>query len=677
MNKNLLQATTLLFLLCGNFLFSQSNLELAKITGDSNPIVSGPTKSAQTVFFLKNTTGTTFGLYNTTPLSATFEVTNEQYAFTAPDNQSSINFGKAVATGGRTLYAPLDVFGPPANGNFTTSGATTAGTGIDIKANHGINMLVSTQPLKAAGAATNGTYHMADLKITFNRPVNNPVLHLAGLGQNTAQLGFATRLDLTASNQNLNDLTLTRRSGNTPSGFQVEGKSIFNGNTSLSATANEGHGSVQINGLGITTLTFKVSIKGLGQTGLDPSSWASDVVSGDGVVISLSVLESDLQITNTVNNTLPTLGQDVIFTVVAKNNGPSANTGILVQNKLPARYQYVSKVVPAGTTYNETTGVWTIGNLADGGSATLTITAKVLFAGTSSTQANISSTGGISDPDPTNNIASVTNACVVEQGNASFDVPATEGAKKFTVIRPLANKGFVVDISILDNSFNLSVNGTLLLPTEVQFQSASTTGINVEFVDGTQYEVGTGVAGSRSIFQMTGTVSAPLVRVVVSDTGAVTLFGSKVSGGPLFPLRLKGTATFNTIPVNNNNNVVITQIGTGPTGITGSIYGINSTTCVCYNDANFSVGTPAATQHGITLLKRAGADNGNWPMNRNSAFTALESNTRGFVITRHPTATLGNITAPQEGMMVYDTTADCLKIYDGTGWKCFSVPTCP
>ncbi len=677
MNKNLLQATTLLFLLCGNFLFSQSNLELAKIAGDSNPIVSGPTKSAQTVFFLKNTTGTIFDLYNTTPLSATFEVTNEQYAFTAPDNQSSINFGKALAVGGRVLYAPLNVFGTSTNANFTTAGATTPGTGINRTSNYGVNMVVSTQDLKAEGKATNGTYHMADLKITFNRPVNNPVLHLAGLGQNTTQLGFATRLDLKASNQDLNSLTLTRLSGNTVDGFQVDTKTISNGNTSFSGTTNEGHGSVRINGLGITTLTFKVSIKGDGKVGSTTDSWASDTVSGDGIVVSLSTLESDLQVTNAVNNTQPTLGQDVIFTVVAKNNGPSANTGIEVQNKLPARYQYVSKVVPTGTTYDETTGIWDIGSLIDGASATLIITAKVLFAGTSTSQSTISSTGGISDPDPKNNIASVTNACVVEQGNASFNVPATEGAKNFTVTRPLPNKGFVVDITILDNSFNLSVNGTLLLPTEVQFQSASTTGINVEFVDGTQYEVGTGVAGSRSIFQMTGTVSAPLVRVVVSDTGAVTLFGSKVSGGPLFPLRLKGTATFNTIPVNNNNNVVITQIGTGPTGITGSIYGINSTTCVCYNDANFSVGTPAATQHGITLLKRAGADNGNWPMNRNSAFTALESNTRGFVITRHPTATLGNITAPQEGMMVYDTTADCLKIYDGTGWKCFSVPTCP
>lgn len=103
----------------------------------------------------------------------------------------------------------------------------------------------------------------------------------------------------------------------------------------------------------------------------------------------------------------------------------------------------------------------------------------------------------------------------------------------------------------------------------------------------------------------------------------------------------------------------------------------------CYNPVtNTGTGTPV--NHGITLLKRAGANNGNWPMNRSSAHTALESNTKGFVITRVPTSGLSAITNPVEGMMVYDTTAKCLKIYvvdnttpANTGWKCFSTPACP
>ncbi|MFC6268944.1 Ig-like domain-containing protein [Frigoriflavimonas asaccharolytica] len=97
---------------------------------------------------------------------------------------------------------------------------------------------------------------------------------------------------------------------------------------------------------------------------------------------------------------------------------------------------------------------------------------------------------------------------------------------------------------------------------------------------------------------------------------------------------------------------------------------------VCYNDAN-KTAAGVDTKHGITLLQKAGADSGNWPMIRKSGFTALESNTKGFVITRATTTQISNIVSPQEGMMVYDTVAKCLKLYDGSNWSCFVTPTCP
>ncbi|QDP85751.1 hypothetical protein FNJ88_09400 [Chryseobacterium sp. SNU WT5] len=71
-------------------------------------------------------------------------------------------------------------------------------------------------------------------------------------------------------------------------------------------------------------------------------------------------------------------------------------------------------------------------------------------------------------------------------------------------------------------------------------------------------------------------------------------------------------------------------------------------------------------------------------MSRKGGHTALESNTKGFVITTIPTSGLSDITNPVDGMMVYDTTAKCLKIYTvdeslpvNTGWKCFKTPACP
>lgn len=94
------------------------------------------------------------------------------------------------------------------------------------------------------------------------------------------------------------------------------------------------------------------------------------------------------------------------------------------------------------------------------------------------------------------------------------------------------------------------------------------------------------------------------------------------------------------------------------------------------------------TKMGITSLGRAGSNApGNWPMERTGAWTALESKTKGFVINRvsaNKEAPNGDgqvpaITNPVKGMIIYDTTNDCLKINtDGTstGWKCFNKKGC-
>lgn len=101
--------------------------------------------------------------------------------------------------------------------------------------------------------------------------------------------------------------------------------------------------------------------------------------------------------------------------------------------------------------------------------------------------------------------------------------------------------------------------------------------------------------------------------------------------------------------------------------------------CVCFNDAAIG-GVNNDTKLGITLLKRAGKTDSNWPMSRKSGHIALESNTKGFVVTRLTTAQLDDIkTAGNavEGMMSYDTTVNCMKIYSDGDWKCFNTPSCP
>ena len=61
-------------------------------------------------------------------------------------------------------------------------------------------------------------------------------------------------------------------------------------------------------------------------------------------------------------------GDTVTYTVTATNNGPSVATGIIISDILPEGFSAIPSV---GTFYN---GIWTIPTLANGASATLTIT---------------------------------------------------------------------------------------------------------------------------------------------------------------------------------------------------------------------------------------------------------------------------------------------------------------
>lgn len=83
-------------------------------------------------------------------------------------------------------------------------------------------------------------------------------------------------------------------------------------------------------------------------------------------------------------------------------------------------------------------------------------------------------------------------------------------------------------------------------------------------------------------------------------------------------------------------------------------------------------GTPDGyTKMGITIQQKADA----WPGNIPNGFLALQSKTKGFVITRvqhvSPTPQSGDAVAePKEGMLVYDIQDRCVKLYNGTQWKC-------
>lgn len=86
---------------------------------------------------------------------------------------------------------------------------------------------------------------------------------------------------------------------------------------------------------------------------------------------------ADLRLIKTVDNATPSQGDQVEFTIVLTNDGPDQATGVEVTDKLPTGLKYVSATPETGTTYDDGTGIWTVGTLAKNASVTLKIRAEV------------------------------------------------------------------------------------------------------------------------------------------------------------------------------------------------------------------------------------------------------------------------------------------------------------
>ncbi|NAW50341.1 hypothetical protein GNY06_02695, partial [Elizabethkingia argentiflava] len=156
----------------------------------------------------------------------------------------------------------------------------------------------------------------------------------------------------------------------------------------------------------------------------------------------------------------------------------------------------------------------------------------------------------------------------IENGNTKeFSVPATDD-------------GLIFDVFTLDNSFTLRINNTPITTQEIQFQGGArvTPPRNVRFTDGGIW----GDGNIPQIFRLEGDERNPIVRVVVSKEGKVSLYGSKTSGGPLYPLELFNNNTFNNVRWNESgqpNTINLSQILSRETYMSGRVRGRRIVQC--------------------------------------------------------------------------------------------------
>lgn len=151
----------------------------------------------------------------------------------------------------------------------------------------------------------------------------------------------------------------------------------------------------------------------------DPSSGFDDDDLNDGLpdddesnTVVVQPLKADLAITKEVEfsdrnlvSGRPHQGTQAVFTITVTNNGPSATDLVTVSDQLPAGFLYVSD--DSAGDYNPSTGEWSIGDMASGDIATLTITTTITLEDDYTNTATIITSGSY-DSDDTNNTASVT-----------------------------------------------------------------------------------------------------------------------------------------------------------------------------------------------------------------------------------------------------------------------------
>jgi uncharacterized repeat protein (TIGR01451 family) len=115
--------------------------------------------------------------------------------------------------------------------------------------------------------------------------------------------------------------------------------------------------------------------------------------SGNGV--------AKLDLVKTVDLAEAKVGDNVVYTIKVRNTGTAISNAIEVTDTLNSSLQFISATPSAD--YNAATGIWTVGTLAVGAEATLTITAKLLSIGVTQNYADIT-VGGNNDSDgPLNN----------------------------------------------------------------------------------------------------------------------------------------------------------------------------------------------------------------------------------------------------------------------------------
>ena len=264
---------------------------------------------------------------------------------------------------------------------------------------------------------------------------------------------------------------------------------------------------------------------------------------------------ADVAVLKTVSNPAPLVSQSFTFTITATNNGPSTANGVVVTDVLPASLGFVS-AAPSQGAYVSATGVWTVGTLANGASATLTLTVTALAPGAFTNTAAKTGQTEI-DPNPANDSASASGGVGVV---ADLTIVKTHAPSSF--VRGSVGTFTLTVSNVGTGPTNAPVTVTDTLPAGLTPTAAAGTGWACTVTPPS-------VSCSRSDVLAAGSAWPPIsvtVNVLQTAANSITNTASVGGGGDVTPGNDTGT---DVVPVVSSADLAIVK--TGPAnGIPGT-----------------------------------------------------------------------------------------------------------
>jgi uncharacterized repeat protein (TIGR01451 family) len=398
------------------------NIGSSNITGQDFGIEQLPTAVGGTATSQANPTGT-----NTVTVASTLftgstdpDGTIASYKITAfPSNATSITIDGANYT---SASFPV--------GGVTVTTAQLAGMVVD-PVDGAVTVGILFQAIDNAGQLSSNT---ATVSLPFSATADLSITKTDG--QTSTTPGSAIAYTITVTNNDPITVTSVTLNDTLPASIQSP---VF---TPSTGSYNNGTGAWTglnlASGQSITlTVSGTIAASATGTltntATVAPPAGITDPVAGNNSATDTTTLTptADLRLTKTVDVPTSPVGSTLNYTVTVTNNGSDSATNVAVQDLLPAGVTFTS-ATPSQGTYNDSTGLWTVGTIANGGSATLQIAVIV------NTSANITNTAEVSASDQTdpNSTPGNNNPGENDQDSVTtpFSSPRLQLVKRITAI---------------------------------------------------------------------------------------------------------------------------------------------------------------------------------------------------------------------------------------------------